>query len=132
MSARILLSGTLATAAVRRKRRVDNHLYAVCDMRDTDRGETRRWRVYANDLDLIEREELRVGEPIACSGPFYVGIEGDALIYRRTVESLIDTKRRRKPKGRIAKESRVESDELGLAPVDPEFNDPLPDWGRAP
>ena len=46
-----------------------------------------------------------------------MAVDGDALAYRLTVEALIDTKRRRKPKGMIAKESRVESDDLDLAPV---------------
>lgn len=132
MSARLLLSGTLTTAAVRRTRRVDDRLYAVFDMRDTDRGEARRWRVYANDLDLIERvEELRVGEPVCACGPFSISVENGQPVYRMTAEAMVDTKRRKKPKGLIAKEQRTAFDELDLAPIDPELNDPLPDWGQS-
>ncbi len=129
MSSALLLTGKLANAAVRRKRRSDGAIYAVARIRDSDRGMPRDWTAYANDLATIERlEELRVGEPVACSGPFCVAVDGDALAYRVTIETLIDTKRRRKPKGLIAKESRVESDELDLAPtsIEEALNDDVP------
>ncbi len=132
MSSALLLTGKLASAAVRRKRRSDGAVYVVARIRDSDRGMPRDWAVFANDPAMMERlEELRVGEPVACSGPFYVASDGDAIAYRLTVETLIDTKRRRKPKGLIAKESRVESDEADLAPTSSieegrPFDDPLP------
>jgi hypothetical protein len=47
------------------------------------------------------------------------------LVYRLTVEALVDVKRRKKPKGQISKESRIESTEFDLAPKH-EFNDPIP------
>ena len=91
MSSATLLSGVLTSAAVRRKRQADGRLYAVADVRDTDRGGQRYWRVYLNDLELIERvEEMRVGEPIAISGPFYFSVEGTRIVHRITAEALID------------------------------------------
>jgi hypothetical protein len=123
MTSALLFAGP----AVRRKRRDTGAIFAVARIRDTDRGMSREWVAFANDLLIIERlEELCVGEPIACSGPFYVAVDGDALAYRLTIEALVDTKRRRKPKGQIAKESRVESDELNIAPVAEEPNDAIP------
>ncbi len=130
MSSRLLLSGVLTNAAVRRKRKSDGAIFAVATIRDRDRLENRVWRVFANDHDVIEQlEGLRVGEPIAASGPFYVAVDGGQPVYRMTIEALIDVKRRRKPKGQIAKESRVESDELDLAPRQHEgetLNDAVP------
>jgi hypothetical protein len=114
----LLLTGRLASPAVRRKRRDTGVLFAVARIRDMDRGMPRDWTVFANELCTIERlEEMRVGEPVACSGPFYVAIDGDALSYRITAEVVLDVKRRRKPKGLIGREQRVESDECDLAPV---------------
>jgi hypothetical protein len=127
MSTGCLLTGRLSSAAIRRKRRDNGSIFAVARIRDSDRGVAREWVAFANDLLIIEQlEEMRVGEPIACSGPFYVAVDGDALAYRLTIEALVDTKRRRKPKGLIAKESRVESDELNIAPVAEEPNDAIP------
>jgi hypothetical protein len=127
MSSRLLLTGVLAGAAVRRKRRDDGAIFAVAKIRDTDRHSTRTWTAFANDPELIELlEGLRVGEPIAISGPFSVNIAGSerepTIEHRITIDALLDTKRRRKPKGAIAKEQRIESDELDLAPL----NDALP------
>jgi hypothetical protein len=126
MSARVLLSGVLASAAVRRKRRADGAVFAIAKIRDTDRGLSRTWTLFVNDPALVEQiEEMRAGEPIAVAGPFYVAGERD-LEYRISAESLIDTKRRKKPKGQIAKESRIESSELDLAPQNGGLNDDLP------
>jgi hypothetical protein len=130
MSARLLLAGVLASAAVRRKGRDNGAIFAVAGVRDTDRGAERDWRVFVNDPALIERiEEMRAGEPIAISGPFYFSVEGGEPVYRITAEALLDTKRRRKPKGLIGREQRVESDEMGLAPastVEEALNDDVP------
>lgn len=130
MSTRLLLSGLLKTAVVRRKRMADGAIYAVATVSDFDRGARREWRVFANDPAVIEQlEEMRTGEPIACSGPFYVAIDGGDLAYRMTIEALVDVKRRKKPKGQIAKEARVESTELDLAPHGDErepLNDQIP------
>jgi hypothetical protein len=126
MTSRILLSGTLASAAIRRKRRSDGAVFAIAKIRDTDRGLSRTWTLFVNDPALIEQiEEMRAGEPIAVAGPFYVASERD-LEYRISAESLIDTKRRKKPKGQIANESRIESSELDLAPQNGGLNDDLP------
>jgi hypothetical protein len=57
----------------------------------------------------------------------YAAIDRGELVYRLTVEALVDVKRCRKPHGSIAKEARAESAELDLAPL----GDPLPsDWGQ--
>jgi hypothetical protein len=129
MTSRILLSAVLASVAARRKRRSDGAVFAVCKVRDSDRGSPRFWTVFANDLTVIEMlEGIRVGEPIAIAGPFSVVGERD-LEYRISAESVIDTKRRKKPKGLIAKESRIESDELDLAPH--ELDDEIPFGGPA-
>jgi hypothetical protein len=124
MSTRLLLSGTLATAAVRRHRKANGVIFGV-RIKDTDRGQVRFWTVYINDPDLIACfEEIRVGEPIAVSGPFYVTGERE-LEHRISAEALLDTKRRKKSKAAISRERRVESDELELASSgDPD--DPLP------
>jgi hypothetical protein len=67
MSSRLLLSGTLANPATRRKRRSDGAIFAIVRIRDTDRGERREWTCFINDPTLIEHfEELRAGEPVAC------------------------------------------------------------------
>ena len=121
MTSRVLLSAILASPAVRRKRRADGVVFATARVRDSDRGMARTWTVFANDLTVIELlEDMRVGEPIAIAGPFTVA--GDQ--YRISAESVVDAKRRKKPKGLIAKESRTESAELDLAPR--EFNDDIP------
>ena len=71
MTSRILLSGTLASAAIRRKRRSDGAVFAIAKIRDTDRGLSRTWTLFVNDPALIEQiEEMRAGEPIAVAGPF--------------------------------------------------------------
>src|SRR5271165_754178 len=75
MTSRLLLSGMLASPAVRRRRRADGAVFTIARIRDTDRGASRDWRLFANDPALIERlEEMRVGEPTAVSGPFSVVI----------------------------------------------------------
>jgi hypothetical protein len=127
MSSRLLLTGTLAGAAVRRKRKADGALFAVATIRDTDRSERRIWTVFAADIAVIEAlEELRIGEPIAVAGPFSITVAGTKnepkIEYKLTIESVLDTKRRKKTKAAIAKEARTESDEFDRAP----FNDPLP------
>lgn len=130
MSTRLLLSGLLKTAVVRRKRMADGALYAVATVSDTDRGTRREWRVFANDPAVIEQlEQMRTGEPIACSGPFHVAVDHDHLVYRMTIEALVDVKRRKKPKGQIARELRIESAELDLAPrppIEDGFNNSIP------
>ena len=108
MTSRVLLSGVLASAAVRRKRRADGVIFAVAKVRDTDRGMARTWTLFVNDPALVEQiEEMRAGEPICISGPFTVAGERD-LEFRITAEALVDTKRRKKPKGQISKELRIE------------------------
>lgn len=128
MSTRLLLTGLLTSAAVRRKRRADGAVFAVARIRDTDRGSSRIWTAFASDLDVIEQlEEMRIGEPIAVAGPFAIVVSGNRhearIEHRITAEALLDTKRRRKSKEQIAKEARVESDEFDQAP----FNDDLPE-----
>jgi hypothetical protein len=126
MTSRVLLSGVLASPAVRRKRRADGAVFAIAKIRDTDRGLSRTWTLFINDPVLIEQiEEMRVGEPIAVAGPFSVAAERD-LEYRISADALIDTKRRKKPKGQIAKESRIESAEIDFAPQNGGFNDAIP------
>jgi hypothetical protein len=127
MTSRLLLTGVLTGAAVRRKRKADGVLFAVAKIKDTDRSERRIWTVFATDIAVIEAlEELRIGEPVAVAGPFSISVSGTKnepkIEYKLTAESLLDVKRRKKPKGQIAKEQRVESDEFERAP----FNDPLP------
>lgn len=129
MTSRVLLSGTLASAAVRRKRKADGAVFAVAKIRDTDRYERREWTAFANDLDVIEAlEEMRVGEPIAVTGPFSSTIGGTEreprIEHRITAEALLGSKRKRKPKGKITKEQRVELDEIAPSREDP--NDELP------
>jgi hypothetical protein len=133
MTSRILLTGVIASAALRRKRRDTGAVFGVAKIRDSDprAGAARIWTTYINDLDLIEQfEALRVGEPVAVTGAFSVVIAGSdrepKIEHRISAEALIDTKRKRKQKGLISKESRVESDELDLAPKEPEFNDAIP------
>ena len=105
---RVLLSAILASPAVRRKRRADGAVFAIAKVRDSDRGMARTWTVFANDLTVIELlEDMRVGEPVAIAGPFTVARERD-FEYRISAESVIDVKRRKKPKGQIAKEQRIE------------------------
>jgi hypothetical protein len=69
-----------------------------------------------------------VGEPIAVAGPFTVAGERE-IEFRITAESVIDVRRRKKRKGEIAKEERVESSELDLAPH--ELDDDIPFGGPA-
>jgi hypothetical protein len=129
MSARVLLSGVLASAASRRKRRSDGVIFAVAKVIDSDRGMSRTWTVFVNDPVIIEQiEEMRVGEPIAIAGPFSVAGERE-IEFRITAEALVDTKRRKKPRELIAKEQRTESTELDLAPH--ELNDEIPFGGPA-
>ena len=128
MTSRIMFSGTLASAAVRRKRKADGAVFAVVKLRDSDRGEARYWTAFANDPAVIEHlEEMRVGEPIAIAGPFSIviaGAEREPMIeFRITIETLVDTKRRKKPKGQIRKEERVVSDEADQAPRASEADD---------
>jgi hypothetical protein len=116
---------------MRRRRKADGRLFGVAVVKDSDRGIPREWRVYVNDLELIERlEEMRIGEPVALSGPFSFEIEGGHIACRITAEAILDTKRRRKPKGVIGKEQRTESNEFDLAPQQDDgerpFNDGIP------
>jgi hypothetical protein len=125
LTSRVLLSAVLTSAAIRRKRRADGAIFAIAKVRDTDRGMARAWTVFANDLTVIEMlEGIRVGEPIAVAGPFTVAGERE-IEFRITAESVIDVRRRKKRKGEIAKEERVESAELDLAPHDGP-NDEIP------
>jgi hypothetical protein len=106
MTSRLLLSGTLAAAALRRHRKADGAIFAVCKVRDTDRGSLRFWTVFANDLTVIEHlEEMRVGEPIAIAGPFTVVGERE-IEFRITAETVLDTKRKKKSKAAIGRETR--------------------------
>jgi hypothetical protein len=127
MSSRLLVTGLLAGAAVRRKRKSDGAIFAIVRIMDSDRFERREWTCFVNDPAIIEQlEEMRVGEPIAATGPFSVLIaDGGRIEHRITIETLVDVKRRKKPKGMIRKEQRVESDELDRAPQY-EFDDPVP------
>ena len=123
MSTRLLLSGILAGAAVRRKRRDNGVLFAVAAVTDTDRGQPRVWRTFINDLEMIELvEEMRTGEPIAVTGPFSIivapGQREPSIEYRISVEAILDTKRKRKSKTAKRKEESTASDEAELAPRD--------------
>ncbi len=132
MTSRLLLTGVLASAAVRRKRNADGAIFPVAKVNGSDRGMTREWTVFANTPTVIEQlEELRVGEPIAVAGPFSIvlaGPERDPTIQHRiSAEAVVDTKRRRKSQRQIGKEERIISDEQALsAPVEEGLNDPLP------
>jgi hypothetical protein len=129
MTSRLLLAGILTSAAIRRKRRADGAIFAIAKVRDTDRGMARTWTLFVNDPVIIEQiEEIRIGEPICVAGPFTVAGERE-IEFRITAEALVDTKRRKKPRGQITKESRIESDELDLAPH--ELDDGIPFGGPA-
>lgn len=131
MSSALLLSGILVSAAVRRTRKADGAIFAVARIRDTDRGAPRVWTVFINNPRLIEQfEDVRVGEPVAVTGPFSFAIAGNeretTIEHRISVEALLDTKRRKKSKGTIAKEQRIASDELNIAPVAEGPSDAIP------
>jgi hypothetical protein len=111
MSSRLLLAGTLAAAATRRKRNSDGALFAVAKLIDTDRGEKRLWTVFVNGPELIERlEDMRVGEPLAVTCPFAIIADTSRnqpeIQYRMTAEAILDTKRRKKAKGTKCAEER--------------------------
>jgi hypothetical protein len=135
MSSRLLLTGTLAASATRRKRNSDRARFAVKKLMDTNRGERRLCTPFGNDPELIERlENMRVGEPLAVTGPFAITVHasrnGQEILYRITAEAILDAKRRKKAKGTTYAEERVASDEWDDAPrpADEErpFDDPLP------
>ncbi len=117
MTSRLLLSGTLepdrsaqAQGRQRHPRRLEGQRYGPGRCSDLD--------ALCNDPDLIAQvEDLRIGEPVAVTGPFSV-TGGPEIEFRITAEAVVDTKRRKKPKGQIAKEQRTEWDELDLAPAD--------------
>ena len=133
MTSRLLISATVHQALVRRTRRADGALFGVAKVADRDRMERRIWKVFVNDQEIIERfEALRVGEPVAISGPFsIVPLNGGEVECRITAEQLVDTKKSNKSKTAKAKEQRVRSDEADDAPKVPEetgafHDDPLP------
>jgi hypothetical protein len=132
MTSRTLIAATLETPVVRRNRKSDGGLFAVAKIIDRDRNETRRWTVFINDQELIEQvEALRIGEPLAITGPFYVvpAANGADTEYRITCQKLLDTRPPRKSKTAKAREARVKSDEWDDAPKESataDFDDPLP------
>ena len=132
MTSRTLISGTITVALVRRRRNADGGLFGFAYITDRDRLETRKWKVFANDVEIIERlEALRIGEPIALSGPFsIITKEGVEVEFRVTAEQLIDAKKPKKSKAAKAQEERVKSDEWSEAPKSPvdegrPFNDDI-------
>jgi hypothetical protein len=127
MTSRLLLTGTLESAAVRRNRKADGVVFAIVTIKDTDRGWSRIWTAFAGDLDLIEQlEQMRIGSPLAVCGPFAIAVAGTKsepkIDHRITIESILDFKRKRKSKRLIREEEKVTSDELDDAPL----NDDLP------
>jgi hypothetical protein len=107
----------------RRRRRSDGAVFAVATLTDRDRLENRTWTAFANDLQIIERlEQLRVNEPLAVTGPFTAlpNADGSGVIWRITIEAMLDARRPKKGKKLIAREERVLSDEADDAPTAPE------------
>ncbi len=116
-TSRALISGELQGRLVRRKKRADGSIYGIATVRDRDRLEVRRWKVFFNDLDLIERvEKLRPGEPIALVGPYYAVAAGEAVQYVATAFEVIDLHWKRKTKKQIRIEEKTASDEHEEAP----------------
>ena len=101
MTSRILLSAVLVGALARRDRRDDGRLFGVATLRDTDRGKSRTWTVFVNDVELIERlEKLKDGEPVAIAGPFSVTADGDRLVHRISADEIIGARKERKKRSK--------------------------------
>ena len=123
MSSLLQLSAVLTGAAVRRTRKSDGALFAIARAQDRDRHERRDWTIFVNDLALIEVfEEMRVGEPIAVTGPFSFTIDPTGqdpeIAYRISAHAILGGKRKRKSKKAIRAEERIASDEADGAPKD--------------
>jgi hypothetical protein len=134
MSSRVLVTGEITRALVRRRRNSDSATFGVFRVRDSDRLADRIWICYANDLELIEAIELlRGGEPVALTGAFNFRIGGTAdepeIEHRLTVTAIVDTRpRKAKPKKIIRREMR-ELDDADAAPIETgeaALDDPLP------
>jgi hypothetical protein len=128
MTARLLLSGHLTAPITRRNRRVDGRVFGVATVADEAQGEPCAWTVFVNNLELIERfERLKLGEPIAISGPFTVKLSDQRIIHRITAEAIIGARKERKKRAKGEAAAIDASD----APADEEtkgfaFDDALP------
>jgi hypothetical protein len=110
MSSRLLLSGVVTSPVVRRNRRDDGRLFGVASVTDDVQGEPRTWTVFVNSTELIEGfERLKIGEPVAITGPFTVKLEGAGLVHRITADAIVGARKPRKKR-----------DKTEAAAIDPE------------
>ena len=128
MTTRALVSGELYQGLVRRTRKSDGGRFGVCKIRDRDRLEVRIWTAFVDNIELIEKfEKMRLGEPVAVSGPFFIGESGE---YRISVFAMINASEKRKAKRatQTRAEEKVHSDEFEQAPRGDEEgpNDAIP------
>jgi hypothetical protein len=128
MTARLLLSGHLTAPITRRNRRDDGRLFGIAAVTDEAQGEARAWTVFVNNLEVIERfERLKLGEPLAISGPFTVKLNGQRIVHRITAESIIGARKERKKRAKgeaaciDASDAPKDEDTKGFA-----FDDALP------
>lgn len=127
MSARLLLAGYLRAPISRRNRRDDGRVFGVATVADDAQGESRNWIVFVNDPELIERfERLKLGEPLAISGPFTVKLDGQRIVHRITAEVVVGARKERKKRAK----AEIASIDPGDAPKDDtkgfEFDDAIP------
>jgi hypothetical protein len=110
MSSRLLLSGVLTAPIVRRNRRDDGRLFGVAFVNDDVQGQPRAWTVFVNIGELIDAfERLKVGEPLAISGPFTVKIEGERTVYRITADAILGARKQRKKRNKT--EATIDPDD---------------------
>lgn len=133
MISRTLVAGDLHRPLFRKRKIADGSIFGIATIRDRDRLETRFWKAFVNDLEIIERfERLRVGEPVAVSGPFSIVTDGPAdaprVEHRISVHAMIDTHAKKKTKRQIRGEEKIASDEHKQAPsaVEEGLNDEIP------
>ena len=114
----------------RRRNPATGAIYGKMTLRDRDRNETRFWTAFVEDVELIEKiEKLRVGDPIAVSGPFSAQMFRGEPQLKISVYGVLDGHERRKPKpkAQIRREEKVESNEIDQAPHDDGgLDDPIP------
>jgi hypothetical protein len=97
MSSRLLLSAVLTAPIARRNRRDDGRLFGVAVVTDDVQGERRTWTVFVNSTELIESfERLKIGEPVAITGPFTIKLEGERLVHRITADAIVGARKQRK------------------------------------
>ncbi len=97
MSSRLLLSAVLTAPIARRARRDDGRLFGVAAVTDDVQGEPRTWTVFVNSTELIEGfERLKIGEPVAITGPFTVKLEGARLVHRVSADAIVGARKQRK------------------------------------